>query len=238
MASTMSGLDVMRGLIQRGYSPHQAAALAGHVLQESGGDPSNVNKAEDAHGLLQWRLDRWQNLQDFAKSQNRSPTDPEVQLDFIGREMSGPEAKAARGFQSAGDVGAASAALKPYIRFGDSSAPTRLNNAVGLLAQYSGGNAPPAPGAAPQDPVSPVDPTSTASPALSLSAPVGALAQGPTTAQTLADAGGKLTGGGQPQQQQQQQPDFLPLQPIQMPQPAMGQSQQIAQALAKSYGWS
>ena len=226
--------DIRRSAIA-GIRYEHSAALAGHVLQESGGDPTNVNKAEDAHGLLQWRLDRWQNLQNFAKERGLSPTDPQVQLDFIGREMAGPEAKAGRGFMAAGDVQAASAALKPYIRFGDASAPTRLNNAVGLLRQYNGDAGPVIAGAAPQDPVSPVDPTSTASPPVSLSAPVGALASAPTPAQTLADAGGKLTAGGG---QQQQQPEFLPLQPIQMPQPMLGQSQQIAQSLAKAYGWT
>jgi len=91
----------------------------------------------------------------------------------------------------------------------------------------------------PRDPVSPIDPTSTGAPPLSLAAPVGALAQGspPSTASILADAGSKLTGGGQ-QQQQPQQPEYLAPQQIQMAQPNVGQSQQIAQAIAKSYGWT
>jgi hypothetical protein len=204
-------------------------------LQESGGDPTNVNKAEDAHGLLQWRLDRWQNLQNFAKSQGKDPTDPDVQLDFIGKEMQGPEAKTGQGFLAAKDVASASAALKPFIRFGDKSDNARLNNSVGLLNQYTGGNVT---GAAPQDPVSPTDPTSTAGPPVSLSAPVGALAQGrpaPTLAGGLGSIGSALTGGAQGGGQPQQ-PEFLPTQQIQMPQANTGQSQQIAAALAKSYG--
>lgn len=88
----------------------------------------------------------------------------------------------------------------------------------------------------PQDPVSPIDPTSTTNPPVSLAAPVGALAQAPqSVAGALGDIGGKLApqqGGGQPQQ-----PDFLPLQQMQMPQANSGQAQQIAAALAKSYGW-
>lgn len=96
------------------------------------------------------------------------------------------------------------------------------SNVVGVLQQ-------------PRDPVSPIDPTSTGGPPISLSAPVGALASAPTTAQTLADAGGKLA---PTQQSQPQQPEFLPLQQIAMPQASPGQSQQIAQAIAKSYGWT
>lgn len=86
-----------------------------------------------------------------------------------------------------------------------------------------------------QDPVSPIDPTSTAAPPISLAAPVGALAAPPSTADILASAAGKMA----PQQAAApQQPEFLPLQQMQMPQANTGQSQQIAQALAKSYGWT
>lgn len=152
---------MMRGLIERGYSPVQAAALAGHALQESGGDPANVNPNEDAHGLLQWRLDRWKALQDFAKERGVAPTDPHLQLDFIGRELGGSEAKSGAGFRAATDLPSASAALKSYIRFGDNSDQTRLNNARGLLGQTaSNSQAPPRPsvpaaagaGAAPEQP--------------------------------------------------------------------------------------
>lgn len=91
----------------------------------------------------------------------------------------------------------------------------------------------------PQDPVSPIDPTSTSGPAVSLTAPVGTLAgtaPAPSAASILADAGAKLApqqGGGP---QQPQQPDYLAPQQIQMPQ-RNNNSQQIAQAIAKSYGW-
>jgi len=145
----MDGPTIMRGLIDRGYSPVQAAALAGHALQESGGDPTNVNKGEDAHGLLQWRLDRWDALKNFARERGVDPTDPNLQLDFIGRELGGSEARAGKGFLAANDVNSASAALKPYIRFGDNSDTTRLNNARGLLGQ----------GPAAAGPISPISPT-------------------------------------------------------------------------------
>lgn len=130
----MDGTEIVKSLIARGYSPIHAAALAGHALQESGGNPSALNADEGAHGILQWRNDRWGNLQKFAKAQGRSPDDPSAQLDFIGHEMQGPEAKAGAAFQSATDLPSASAALKKFIRYGDNSDETRLNNARGLLA--------------------------------------------------------------------------------------------------------
>lgn len=132
------GAFVFNGLIQRGYSPVHAAALAGHTVQESGGNPNALNEGEGAHGLLQWRLDRWQNLQNFAKERGVDPSDPNLQLDFIAKEMAGPEAKAGAKFNAATDLPSASAALKSYIRFGDKSDDTRLSNARGFLSGQAG----------------------------------------------------------------------------------------------------
>lgn len=228
----MNGLETVRALVAKGYAPAQAAALAGHVMQESGFDPANVNKGEDAHGLVQWRGDRWQGLQDFAKAQGKDPTDPVVQMDFIGHEMKGSEAKAGAGFMAAPDVASASAALKPYIRYADpggAQTALRTNNAVGLLAQYNGGGTPTA---TPVDPTNPANPTQTvAAPAapLSLAAPtpVGSLAS------SLQTAGGDITKAAGPAPAAT---DFLAPQQIAMPQARTGQSQQIAAALAKMYG--
>lgn len=230
----MNGLDVVRGLIARGYSPHAAAALAGHMGQESGFNPAAVNEKEGANGLLQWRLDRWQNLQDFAKAQGKSPTDPEVQLDFVGKELAGPEKKAGAGFLAAPDVASASAALKPYIRFGDDSAGTRLNNATSLFAQMNGGPVGAlAGGPAPVDPTNPADPTQTAAAAPPLS-----LAPGAAPVGALGSIGAALNPAAAPGQAQQQPqgPSFLPEQQLQMARPNVGQAQQIAAAIAKQYG--
>lgn len=146
MADEQSQNPMFAGLVARGYSPIHAAALTGNMLQESGGNPAAVNPGEDAHGLLQWRQDRWQGLQDFAKTRGVAPTDFGTQLDYIGQEIGGPEAKAGSRFLAATDLPSANAALKGYIRYGDNSDTTRLNNAVGILNQ--GGGATTQPGAA------------------------------------------------------------------------------------------
>lgn len=152
------GEFVFRGLVDRGYSPVHAAALAGHAVQESGGNPRAFNEKEGAEGLLQWRLDRRDNLHRFAKERGTDPSDPNLQLDFIAREMGGPEAKAGAKFSAATDLPSASAALKSYIRFGDRSDETRLNNARALLGTRAGMPAPVA---------------STSSPAAASAAPMG-----------------------------------------------------------------
>ncbi|MGJ4954632.1 phage tail tip lysozyme [Bradyrhizobium sp. HKCCYLRH2015] len=129
----MNGDDIYHGLLARGYSPAGAAALAGNILQESGGDPTRVNSKEGAYGLLQWRLDRRKGLEDYATSRGTSADDPNTQLDYIGIEMGGPERRSAAGFLNSSDVAAANTALKSYIRYGDDSHGKRLAYAQGFL---------------------------------------------------------------------------------------------------------
>lgn len=126
----LTGDALLQGLLQRGFSRAQAAALVGNMKQESEFQPGVVNPGEGAQGLIQWRKDRLTNLQNFAAQNGQSYTDPNTQLDFIVHEMTGLEAKNARPFLQATDVGSANAALKRYIRYGDDSEPTRLKNAT------------------------------------------------------------------------------------------------------------
>lgn len=137
----MDGNQIYQGLLDRGYGPNQAAALTGNILQESGGNPNALNAKEGANGLLQWRLDRYDGLQNFAKARGGASNDPNTQLDFIRQEMNGPESRSAAGFLNAPDLASANAALKGYIRYGDASEGTRLANAQGILKQ-AGGAAP------------------------------------------------------------------------------------------------
>lgn len=233
----MGLMDLYQGLIARGYSSAQAAALVGHIQQESGGNPSNINQREGAHGLLQWEGPRWTALQNYAQSVGKPWNDPNVQLDFIGHEMSGSEAKSSAAFQNAQNVQNASAALYNYIRFGDRSAPNRLANAERIFNMASGGGgdvAPITPGGG-----LPFTPTQTASTS------DGSL-QMPTT--TAAADGSSDGGGGGPgmggimkgltgfanllakSEQQNQAPQ---LQPMQIPtsQAQMAKARAIAQAI-------
>lgn len=211
------------------------------MLQESGGNPSAVNSTEGANGLLQWRLDRWDNLQKYAQAQGKSPTDPNVQMDFIRTEMTGPEAKAGKAFMAAPDLDSASAALRGYIRYGDNSEGTRLNNARGLYSQLTG-----------EAPVGALKASAgvEAVPAGAAIAPQPApAAGGGVTADAPASATGGVPGGSpwatlasglqSMGQQAQTKPEFLDIPQLQIT-PAranLGGSQQIAAALAKAYGF-
>lgn len=126
----------IEGLILRGFSPAQAAALAGNIQTESAGDPNAYNPDEGAYGLMQWRLDRKTGLGNYAKSTGRDPSDPEAQMDWLAVEMTGPEAKNAKAFLSAQDPAAASAALKSYIRYANGSETARLNNTLSFAQGY------------------------------------------------------------------------------------------------------
>jgi len=131
----------IEGLIARGFSPVQAAVLAGNIQQESGFNPEAYNAKEDAYGGIQWRLDRKANLEQYAKATGRKVSDPEAQMDFLVMEMTGAignEAKNAAAFLAAQDPVTANKALKKYIRYGDDSEGARLNNA---LSYGTGGNA-------------------------------------------------------------------------------------------------
>lgn len=161
---------IYSGLLERGFSPIQAAVLAGNIQQESGFNPAAVNQGEGAFGLLQWRLDRRQGLEKLAAERGVSPSDIPTQLDFIKQEMGGREAKNAAPFLAAGDLESANSALKRFIRYGDDSAAQRLK-----YASAFGGQGPLSP--ASSQPASPM-----ASSIASFTAPSGLLAQQPTFA--------------------------------------------------------
>ena len=124
-----AGTAFYGALLQHGFNPVQAAALAGNMQQESEFNPSAPNEKEGAFGLLQWRLERLQNLNAFAARRGTPISDVNTQIDFIKWEMAGPEAANAKAFLSAQTVDEANAALKGYIRYGDNSEGTRLRNA-------------------------------------------------------------------------------------------------------------
>lgn len=165
----MDSKSVFDGLIARGYIPVQAAALAGHIKAESGGDPTAINPKEDARGIVQWRGPRLEALRTFAAERGVEPTDPNLQLDFIAREMGSTEKRAGAKFAAATDLPSAHAALKDYIRYGTEG--DRYPNAQAILRDYGGTQSPPlpapaqsAPQPAPGAPVASVAPGAMAAP--------------------------------------------------------------------------
>jgi len=79
--------DLYQGLRQRGYSEAAAAGIAGNLVFESGGRPAIPGDAGTSAGLAQWHAERLTALKTFASGQGKDWRDPNVQLDFLDREL-------------------------------------------------------------------------------------------------------------------------------------------------------
>jgi Phage tail lysozyme len=81
------------GMVQRGWTPAEAAAAAGNIHAESGFDPGIQERRPIAgrggFGFLQWTGPRRRALERFAQLTGRSLSDPELQMDFLHAERTG-----------------------------------------------------------------------------------------------------------------------------------------------------
>ena len=82
-----------------GLTDYQAAALAGNAIHESSlntkavGDKT-LGDSRSAHGLFQWREERWQRLQEYAQKTGRPSDDWNVQKEFAAVELETSKSKA------------------------------------------------------------------------------------------------------------------------------------------------
>ncbi|RWH41202.1 MAG: hypothetical protein EOQ79_02200 [Mesorhizobium sp.] len=142
------------GLKARGLNDAQAYATLGNWKQESEFRPGAINPGEGAMGFTQWRDARRSSLDNFAKATNRSPSDPETQMDFYVREAGivpddtgtvrvDPGGAA---FAKATDIEGANRALKGFIRYGSpydkGGEGTRLANALAYQKLYGSDDSP------------------------------------------------------------------------------------------------
>lgn len=73
-----------------GFSAVQAAGIMGNIEQESGFNPTIVNKQSGAYGLIQWYAGRETGLENYARSVGKDKGDLGMQLDFMKQELEGP----------------------------------------------------------------------------------------------------------------------------------------------------
>jgi hypothetical protein len=108
-----------------GWEKHQAAAIVGHAMWESGGAKygdiitTALGDGGTAHGGWQWRGERYvgkNGLLPFAYSCGRSSADLEVQILFVNHELSTSERKAAALLRGSIDVTEATAAFMCFLR--------------------------------------------------------------------------------------------------------------------------
>jgi hypothetical protein len=102
--------------VNKGYSPVQAAALAGNAMAESSGSTSVVGDRGKALGLFQWHPDRQANLNRFATSQGLDPRLEQTQLAFKDWELRNTEAPSGKMLMSATTPEQANAAVLASLR--------------------------------------------------------------------------------------------------------------------------
>ncbi len=131
------GIEIVQGLVDRGFDPKVAAALAGNMWQESKFNPAVRPASAPYVGLVQWGSPggRKQNL---VKKPNWNTVD--AQLDYIKHEFDTisafksiiPAAQAAPTIQKAAEIVA-----RKYEGCADPTNPNRLNAANQLYSEWN-----------------------------------------------------------------------------------------------------
>src|SRR4029077_16742676 len=122
---------VRDGLMKRGLDYDTATAFAANALHESSANPNTgAGDAGASHGLFQWRGDRDAAYQQaYGHSPDNAPLDE--QLDFVMRELSGPESLArGRITQAEGPEGKAAQVSEAYLRPKDVAAEMARRSAT------------------------------------------------------------------------------------------------------------
>lgn len=130
---------------EAGYTPEQAAAVAGHFYHESANNPNAVHDNGIGLGIAGWNKDRLDNLKKFAADQGTKPNDFNTQVDFAIHELDTTESKAGTALRGAKNLEDATTAFMHYERprgytpenpRGGDSYGARLSNA----AKFANGN--------------------------------------------------------------------------------------------------
>ena len=95
------GQRAFQFFVSRGYSPAQAAALAGNAMVESGGRTTAVGDQGRARGVFQWHPDRQANLRSFASRLGQDPSAELTQLQFKDWELQNTERTAGERLRAA-----------------------------------------------------------------------------------------------------------------------------------------
>ncbi|NKY49459.1 phage tail tip lysozyme [Nocardia vermiculata] len=99
-------------LLEKGFTPAQAAGIIGNMQIESGFETDAYNAGEGAIGLCQWEGGRRTNLEAFAAGKNLG--DWRTQVDFMVHEMQTSESLAYSQVKAAQTPGEAAAAFDQY----------------------------------------------------------------------------------------------------------------------------
>lgn len=135
-----SSSQIYQGLMKRGFSPIEAAAITGNIGQESGFRTNNPGDGGTSNGLMQWHNERWTAMKQFAASKGVSPYDLDAQLDYAAYELRGPEGGAfARAMAAGPTLADKTVGFRTYVeRAKPGSANDRQR--ISYAQQVSGGD--------------------------------------------------------------------------------------------------
>ena len=140
-------------LVQRGFSPIHAAAIAGNFAHEAGPRgridygineiKPTVKGSRGGYGAAQWTGPRRVGLEQFAKKNGLSVSDRETQMKYFDQERSGAEKGAFNRLQKTGDLNSATKSfMQNYERPRASTAnlANRQHHAQEILARGQRGD--------------------------------------------------------------------------------------------------
>ena len=141
-ADTSTNKEVIWSFLRsKGLSEEAAAGVMGNIQQESNFNPESTNSKSGAYGLFQWTGGRKAGLKSYAKSQGKSASDINVQLDYFWKELNGSE-KSTMGVVTNDSYSSASEYAKAfessYERSGGSAVSKRQTYAEKILAEFHG----------------------------------------------------------------------------------------------------
>ena len=146
-----TGLRLMQDLINDGYKPIQAAAIAGNAQHESADFTAHEEFAPNSYGtkgvgFIQWTNSRRGEFESWVKSQNLDPKSYEASAGYLKHEMAGGKhwtGAGAKGFNSATDLQTATTAyMNDYLRphKDHQHLDRRLSNAQSLYDAWNSQN--------------------------------------------------------------------------------------------------
>ena len=93
--------ELVAGLMSRGFTREESAAIVGNLWAESGFNTGAVNPDSGAFGLMQWLGGRKNKLIAFAREKGKDVKDIGLQLDYIAWELKGGNQYETSQFQKA-----------------------------------------------------------------------------------------------------------------------------------------
>ncbi|NKY31761.1 hypothetical protein HGA13_01545 [Nocardia speluncae] len=131
--------EIYQYLLEKGFTPAQAAGILGNLQVESGFDTGAYNPGEGAIGLAQWLGGRRENLEAFAAKRGADVTDWRTQIDFMVHELEGSESGAMRRLKDTTSAGQAAAVFDEYYeRSSGEARGQRIANAESIASSMAG----------------------------------------------------------------------------------------------------